>query len=288
MGKKSAKAPDTKGAAETQGRYARETARDTTYADRPDQFNPFGSVQWSTEAVRDPSYMGTSADPAEVAKWTKVANGGGWMAGVAKAKLAELTKGGEDPNGGMVTKWTQRQTLTPELQGTLDNTLGFMNSKSKLAAGMAGRIQDEMGSTPEWDQFGDVVGFDPNANRKSAEDAMYGKATSRLDPQYQKMAQDLEISLRNKGLRPGDQAYDAQMASFGNQRTDAYEQARMDSVLQGQSEFGLNMQGNERANALRSQQIQEYLAKRGFSLGEANALQAGQTPQDIAAMVTGG
>ena len=44
MGKKSSSPPDVTGAAKVEGKFSRETARDVTYADRPDQNNPFGSV----------------------------------------------------------------------------------------------------------------------------------------------------------------------------------------------------------------------------------------------------
>ena len=243
---KSSDAPDVTGAAETEGEYSRETARDVTYADRPDQYNPFGSVQWGTEQ---------SIDPA---------------------------------TGEPVTRWTQNQQLNPALQGTLDSNFGLMRGRADMAAGMQDRIRNEMGSAPDWAQFGGVEGFDPTQQRQRAEDSAYQKSTSRMDPRFAQRAEELEIKLRNMGLRPGDQSYDAQMSSFGNERSDAYEQARLGSVSEGRDEYGIALQGNERANALRNQQIQEYLAKRGFSLGEANALQEGQTTADLSNMATGG
>ena len=65
MGKKSSDPADVRGAAETEGQYSRETARDVTYADRPDQYNPYGSVTWGQEMVRDP------ATGEMVTKWTQ-------------------------------------------------------------------------------------------------------------------------------------------------------------------------------------------------------------------------
>jgi len=245
MGKGS-DAPDVTGAAETEGEYSRETARDVTYADRPDQVNPFGSVQWGTEQVVDPA------------------------------------------TGEMVTKWTQNQSLNPALQGTVDTSLGMMQGRADLANTLNQRAIGDMSQAPDWQQFGDVVGFDPAQQRQAAEDAAYQKSTSRLDPRFSQRSSDLEIKLRNQGLRPGDQAYDAQMSSFGNERNDAYEQARLGSVSQGRDEFGVAMQGNERANALRDQQIQEYLSKRGFSLAEADQVQQGQTVGDLAGLASGG
>jgi hypothetical protein len=128
---------------------------------------------------------------------------------------------------------------------------------------------------------------DPYQTRQRAEDAVFNQASSRLDPQFAGKNKALEVKLRNQGLAPGDQGYQAQMDTFGQGKNDAYEQARLGSVAEGRDEFGVSLQGNERANALRNQQIQEYLAKRGQSLGEANKLMEGQTAADIGDLMGG-
>ena len=301
MGKKSPKTPDVIGAAQEEGEQSRETARDQTYADRPDQYNAMGSNTWGQSMVRDPA------------------------------------------TGEMVTKWTQNQTLSPEMQNLYNTQMQTNQQLGSTAAAMGDRITAEMGMPLNWDQFGDVEagpqasgvigagigpttgpeGFewDGQSRRQAAEDASYGRATSRLDPQMEKKRQDLEIRLRNRGLRAGDQAYESEMAAYGRDSTDAYEQARFGSTLEGRAEdaqsygqasntFGQNltaeqqrynqmlsggqndraadqqafnqeMSANERANALRQQQIQEYTGKRGFSLEEQQRLQGAQTTGDM-------
>ena len=245
MGKKSSSAPDVTGAANIEGEYARETARDVTYADRPNQYNPFGSVEWGTSRVRDPA----------TGEWT--------------------------------TQWSQNQQLDPRLQGSLDSSLGFMQGTAQLGQDKLQDIANEMGNPADFSQFGDVVGFDPAAQRQAAEDAAYGKSTMRMDSQFASERDALDIRLRNQGLQPGDQGYQAQMESFMQGKNDAYENARLGSVAQGRDEFGVALQGNERANALRQQQIEEYLGKRGMSLSEANKLMEGQTASDLGALVSG-
>ena len=145
-----------------------------------------------------------------------------------------------------------------------------------------------MGGAPDWEQFGDVVGFDPAANRQAAEDAAYGRSTQRLDPQFEKKRADLERQMAGRGLRAGDSAYDSAMSNFNTGRNDAYEMARMGATSEGRDEFGVNLQGNERANALRQQQIQEYLGKRGQSLSEANALSDSMNVGDMVSTYGGG
>jgi|TARA_R110000772_G_scaffold25194_1_gene65834 hypothetical protein len=236
MGKKSSSPPDVSGAAQVEGEFSRETARDVTYADRPDQNNPFGSITWGTEQVRDPA------------------------------------------SGEMVTKWTQNQGMSEPVQNVFDSQMNTIQSNSDLAGSMSGRIQDEMGSAPEWQQFGDVneFNYDPTQQRQVAEDAAYERSTNRLDPQFDKKRNDLEIRLRNRGLSAGDQAYQSEMESFSTGRNDAYEQARLGATGEGRQEaqqgYTQALGTNERANALRDQQIAEYISKRGFSRGEQNSV----------------
>ncbi len=163
-----------------------------------------------------------------------------------------------------------------------------------------------------FDQYGDVIGFNPEAGpqdfdydimggRQAAEDAAYQRATQRLDPQFESRQASLETDLRNKGLRPGDQAYDAAMANFGRERNDAYEMARLGAVGEGRQEsqlsfgqglsaaelnaqlqgqrFGQGAQANQIANALRQQQIMEDLYRRDFNLSEVDRLLQGQMVQ---------
>ena len=245
MGKKSSSSSDVSDAASVEGKYGQDTARDVTYADRPDQTNSFGSVNWTTEQVLDPA------------------------------------------SGEYVTKWSQNQELDPRLQDSLDSSLGFMGGKAALGQDMLGRIASEMAPAPNWGQFGDVIGFDPDEQRQAAEDAAYGKSTLRMDDYYTDAAEALDIKLRNQGLVPGDQSYDAQMDTYNYGKNDAYEQARLGSVAEGRDEFGIALEGNTQANALRNQQIQEYVDKRGFSLEEAEKLMAGQSAADIGELIGG-
>ena len=176
-----------------------------------------------------------------------------------------------DPaTGEMVTKWTQNQTLSPEMQNLYNTQMQTNQQLGSTAAAMGDRINAEMGAPLNWEQFGDVeagpqasgvvggginavsswedtgnVGpttgpegfqWDGQSQRQAAEDASYGRATSRLDPQMEQRRQELEVRLRNRGLRAGDQAYESEMAAYGRDSTDAYEQARFGSTLEGRAE----------------------------------------------------
>ena len=236
MGKKTPDTPDVVGAAKAEGAMSREAQRDQIYADRPDQYNAFGSNTWGQESYIDPA------------------------------------------TGERSTKWTQAEGLSPDMQKLLDSQMGQMQGRADMSDTAFQRAQAEMAGGPDWQQFGEAQGmeYDPTQLRQRAEDAAYGRATSRLDPRFAQEGESLEVSLRNKGLRPGDQAYDSAMGNFDRSKTDAYSQAQQSAVGQGMGEsqqlWNQQMQGTETANALRDKKIEEYLSKRQFSMGEANAL----------------
>ena len=291
-------------AAKIAGEFSRDVARDKTYADRANQYNPLGSLEWEQSLGIDPA------------------------------------------TGEQTTKWTQNMNLDPRLQCMLDKDLGMMGGRQNLAEGLNARIGAEMGQGPDWDQFGQAqslayspleidqatrygggvdelasgLDFDPNQIRQTAEENAYQKDKMRLDPRFQQRSEQLDIKLRNQGLRPGDQAYDAQFSTLGNERTDAYERARLGAGDVGRAEsgqlfgqaqgmFGANLsaanaktqdmdnrnrrlfsqQGTatDHANALRDKDIGEYLGRRSFSLNEADKLRQGSSYQDISELVKG-
>ena len=82
------------------------------------------------------------------------------------------------------------------------------------------------------------------------------------------------------------------MSNYSIGKNDAYEMARMGATSEGRTEdqqsFNQQMGANERANALRQQQIKEYLGKRGQSLSEQNALNDSAGLGDLASTFGGG
>jgi hypothetical protein len=63
-------------------------------------------------------------------------------------------------------------------------------------------------------------------------DAAYNKATSRLDPQFAQAKGKLDQSLVNRGIMPGNEAYNSATESFGRTQNDAYANARNESLAQ--------------------------------------------------------
>lgn len=358
MGKKSSDPADVAGAAKIEAKANKEAAAAEMYANKANQFNYLGGVEWTPTYERDPV------------------------------------------TGTTVTRWTQENSLSPTAQAAVDPMMQQIADRAEMANALSSRIYDEMGEAPDFDQFGEaqagpvfggynaITGredyvdapvrgdyqdaavrgdyrdfeFD-DSKRKEIEDAYYAKEASRLDPQYAKEAQEMEVNLRSKGLRPGDQVYDSTMASFGTTKNDAYEQARYNAILGGgaesdrqyeqqfgvvdyfnnqidniynqdvaavdrldaqtdqtynqqlaaaeyanqqidqtynqglgeteyanqllDSEYAMAQGETEAANAARDKAIEEYIAKRGYSLAEQDSLSPLNDLTTLAGLITG-
>lgn len=187
-----------------------------------------------------------------------------------------------DPSTGQwLNRWEQNMTLTPEEQASLSAQQRITQGRSGLAESMLGRAEGEFSDPMDWEQFGDYADLgDYGGARDRAEEALYGRATSRLDRRMQEGREAKELSLLNQGLRPGDQAYDRAMQDFTEGETDAYNQAMYSSIIGGgkeaTSEQNRLLQGAEYENTVRQSQIAEDMQRRGFSLNEINAILHGQ------------
>ena len=219
-------------AAEKSGKYSLQQSREEAMANRPNQYNPFGSVQWDREML---------------------------------------------PGGKGQMKWTQRTNINPAYQGILDTQSEIARREQNTYGGML----NSLGGGPDIEQFGQTdmdkydmgdlsqfgearqMDFDPTEIRNQAQDAAFQYQTNRMDPRFEREAQNMEIQLRNKGLRPGDQAYDAQMSTFNNQKNDAYEQARLGSFQEGRAEadsmFNQQLGATELYNRTRQGEIGNYM-----------------------------
>jgi hypothetical protein len=270
--------PDFMGLAREMGQTSRDIAAEQTRANRPNVDTPFGGVRW--------------------------------------------TPPGDD--GGL---WGMEMYLTPEQQAALGSQQRVQAGRSQLAEDALGRARTELAGPmdfsnlpelggavspedmPEFDISGapelpDVAGL-----RDRAEEAIYGRATARLDPEWSRRRESLDVELRNQGIFPGSEMYQRQMADLERARESAYAGARSDAVTGGGAEasrlygmglgarqqfvseagqrFGAGMQragtrfGQRMASSSydtqrREAAMREALTRRGWSLNEANALMSGQ------------
>jgi hypothetical protein len=268
MGKKSApKPPDYTAAAQAQGESSREVTRDQTYANRPDQVTPYGSQNWETFQDVDPA------------------------------------------TGQSVTRWRQNTTLTPESQAALDSQLAITQGRSDIAGGMMDRVASEFSPVVDFGAF-TPAGQRVNAQNLTsnvggsqqylgqAGDALMNQFTSRMDPRFQRDQSQMDATLRARGLKPGDEAYDNALQDMRQSQGDQFNQAMFEAqklssgeaqrmqgmdiagenqgAQFGQQNFENQLTTSQYDTQLRQQQIAEELQQRGFTLNEINALLTGQ------------
>ena len=249
MGKSKSRDTSAMDAAREQGVVDERLATGKTYADRPNQYNPFGSVEWGQSSTIDPS----TGKP--VTTW-------------------EQTQ----------SYSPETQALIDQQMGNMGQR-GMMQNNALDQAQTA--MQDAPDWAQFGEQQG--LEYNPDQIRQRAEDAAYQRDTMRLDPQFAQKRAAMETKMRGQGLRAGDQAWDSQIETFNQGSNDAYERARLGSVNQGRQEAGdlwnRQKQGADHANALRDKSIGEYTAKRRYSLDESNAI--GKSEKDVLDFVGG-
>lgn len=255
MGKSSPKPVDYQGAAVAEGEAAQNLTEQQTWANRPNQVNPWGNVDWAATPTWDPTTQQ------------------------------------------YVNKWTQTQTLAPDLQKALQYQMGLQSGQSQLAYGMLGNVAADIGNPMDWSQYGSMqmpgqqqmagnagpnlwgnvqadmpsysttgtlrnlnFGGAPDVNApqfgvQRAENSIWDRTMSRLQPQLQAEQQQTEIKLRNQGLSPGDQAWQSTMQGLANKQNDAYQNASNEAISGGtaaaQGMFGME-------SAYRNQYTDEY------------------------------
>lgn len=256
MSKDAPEAPDYRGAAEEQAAASREVTEQQTWANRPRQETPFGTVDWTSTPQYDPT------------------------------------------TGQTLNRWTQTTTLDPDMQAALDDQQQLQAQRSGLAGSLYGRVANEYGTPPDWASYTGLAET-PRAMTfgggdrysQEAEDALYGRFSSRMEPQFERQTAATRNQLYNMGLREGDEAFDRAMSDVGNQQTDARQQAMYGATIgagqeaarmqgmdisAGQAGFGQQLTAGNYQNQLRQQQIAEDMQRRGYSLNEINALLTGQ------------
>ena len=186
----------------------------------------------------------------------------------------------QDANG----NWTQNTTLNGGDQANLNlsrnlfgNSAGMLDSLMSRADSMFAPQFDKSALTP--------IGSGEDA-RNRAESALFGRATARLDPMWNKREDQMRTQLLNQGLDPSSEAYKNAMNDLSMQRNDAYSSAMNDAIINGGNEasrlFGMDVtrhnQGITDQNAAQNYDLTGFNAREGAALaalGAAGALRPG-------------
>lgn len=169
------------------------------------------------------------------------------------------TGGQYDYNGNFIPSFTATQTLSPELQGLYDKTLG-------IAGTTLGQVGNAVGTPMDFSGLAKLP-TDQTAFRNQAYDAL----TARSNEDLGRARTADQVQLANQGIQPGSEAYRRAMEGFDRATVDASNQAFLQAGnLAGQNlqqAQTLRNQGIAETQAIRNQPIQDYQALLGLSGG---------------------
>lgn len=296
MGKKSTpKAPtppDPVATANAQAAANKDAAITQAGLNRVSQVTPQGSITWSQNGVDAngiPQYTQTQTYSPEQQvlydQQNELARSLGGLASdnVARVATAQATPFSYD---GM----TPLQTNIP--QGQLQ--YGGPSREARSDIGFAGDVQrsyDNGGAIQSTFGTGGPltynVGDEFNSAARSAADAMYNQAASRLDPRYQQQESDIRARLANSGISEDSDAYRRELDNFNRSKTDAYNQATYESIAAGLSAqnqgFQQGQQNAQLNNQAQGQQFTQNLGAAQFG----NQAQAQRNTQNANAAAFG-
>jgi len=174
-----------------------------------------------------------------------------------------------DPVTG-ATVYDSNVSLTPEQQQllTLQNQQDL--SLGQTSSGLLGNINSTYSTPMDYSGLPGLYGAnDLLGARTQTQDALYGKQTSYLDPQFAARARALDTQLANQGIALGSEAWKNAQDDLSRDRAFNYDQARTSAIAGGASEMN-TLSGIASKN--RAQALSEALTKRNQPLNEFNAL----------------
>lgn len=296
-------APDYTAAAQMQGASSKEVTNMQTYANRPTQNTPFGSISWGTSAQIDPAtgqpvttwsqnYNLTPQSQAALDSQMAVQQGRSDLAqsfmGRVENEYAQPFNWGGLPQRGGNVQASNFQTLgsTPQL-----NT--YVGTEASQRVGGTPSLQTQGPSTTQQQMIGSVgdvqrgvqtqgvqnyANFADNPALQGADGAERQRIENmlfeRMRPQQEQAQSSLDVKLANQGLAPGSEAYRRAQQTLGDQQS----RERFNAFEIGGQEMA---RMNQMALANRSQMTNEDLAQANLFNSANNQafnqnLQAGQ------------
>ncbi len=217
-----------------------------------------------------PDPAATAAAQGQMNKETAIANAELGMIN-QNTPYGKLTYTQRGTSAAGTPQYESNVELSPEQQQLLSLSQQGDLGTAQLGLDQLGRIGNAVSTPFSYAGLPSYGEADQNAASSKAEEALM----SRLNPQFARDEEATRTRLINQGIGQGSQAYQREMESLNQAKTDA----RMQSVLSGQ-QYG----NQELASALqrRNQGIQEYTTQRNAPLNEYSALTSGtqiQNPQ---------
>jgi hypothetical protein len=269
--------PYATAAAQTQAN--REAVYDSARVNQINEVGPTGSRIWAGEIGSPDRTVTTTMSPAEQAKYDLMNRAIMGAGSHVENRLGQITDEKFSLDGAPARQYGGMQT-TYAMGGPLATGIDDAGGIQRQVA-YAGPIARQFGDAGDVQRRLDMSGVtqlagvnDFSADRQRVEDAIYSRATSRLDPQFQKAEADLDTRLANQGITAtsNPEAYYRAKQEFSQGKNDAYDTARTSAIgAAGQEQgriFGQSL-------AARGQTFGEAATAGGF-VNQAQQQQYGQ------------
>ena len=151
--------------------------------------------------------------------------------------------------GFSIPRYDQSISMTPAGQNLYNQQMGLSTGLLGLGQGSLDQTRASLGRPQDFGSVRDIA------------DQSYAAQTARLDPQWDQRKGQFDQQMANQGITAGGEAYDNAARDFGQQRNDAYTQARL------------------AAQQTMPQTYQLSTAQRMQPLTELNAIRTGAQPQ---------
>lgn len=280
-------APDYAGAAQATAAGNLAAAKYTTQANRPNQYTPWGSIEWSNDRQFNQSAYNaalenynrqlaqknaSNAATSDPSNWNNESgqmqwNGPGNEPSFSGSQVPVAPNMSDFYTGG--NNWTQTVKLSPEMQALLDQQNKLQMGLFDAQNAAAGRVNETMGQGFDMSQLpsaGSV--YDPTLATNNAADLIM----QRMNPDLDRQQEALRAQLANQGITQGSAAYNTAMGQFGQQRNDALAQAQLQGIGLGMQQQGMQFGQSQQA---RQQAMSEQAFLRNLPLNELNALRTG-------------
>ena len=268
MSKSAPKAPDYAAAAEQQAQSSREVTEQQTWANRPDQFTPFGQQTWQNQQVWDPStqqYLNRWAQTTELTPESQRALDAQLGLTADRSELGRDLMGRAEQEFGQEMDWSKFQQA-----GNAVRAPGQVQGGAIAGAGAL----DQSRLSPEQLQrqisTEGLTQLDPSQRYyQQANEAIYNQWADRALPQQQKDTDALRTQLYNMGLKEGDAAYNDEMERLRQTQGDAMRQAQYQATVGAGSEA-------QRMLGMDASTRQQMFGERGTQGSFANQAALGQ------------
>jgi hypothetical protein len=236
---------------QAQGNLA--AAQAQSAANRVNQINPYGSIQYyqsGVDAAGNPTYSAAASLSNEQQKLLNAQNKQSLgLADVANQAL-----------GNVANTYGQAFNVDPYMQQMMGGGPQFSQYGGAPDMQMAGQ-------SPEFAGIGNAPNLQSQVQGTGMEgwDRASNLLMSRLNPQIQQSQDRLRAQLANQGIVAGTEAYNRAMTQQGQQENDLRTQAQLaGSQLQNQM-FGQNLQAGQFGNQAMLGQNQAQLSNLGFN-----------------------